>query len=174
MFDRYRVFLFGQRNSAKNGLDQYHIQDSAAADTQKSAFFPFVEQYDENNCNCFRKSMCIACRDIFQTIDNEKPDCCIWEYRSKVLDEFRWIFALRKNNEWDKTCCHCSKDNCRNGDDRLCCCHCHFAATSGFFESFRSAVKHTMMKIMDGTMKLLLPKIRRQTAEQISPTRAGR
>ena len=84
MFDRYRVFLFGQRNSAKNGLDQYHIQDSAAADTQKSALFPFVEQYDKNNCNCFRKSMCTACRDVFQTIDNEKPDCCIWEYRSKV------------------------------------------------------------------------------------------
>ena len=33
---------------------------------------------------------------------------------------------------WDKTRCHCSKDNCRNGDDSLCCCHSHFAATSGF------------------------------------------
>ena len=93
---------------------------------------------------------------------------------SEIAEGSYCVYTFRENNEWDKTCCHCSKDNCRNGDDRLCCCHCHFAATSGFFESLRSAVKHTMMKIMDGTMKLLLPKIRRQTAEQISPTRAGR
>ena len=118
--------------------------------------------------------MCTACRDIFQTVDDKKSDCRIRKYGSEIFDKFRWIFTFRENNEWDKTCCHCSKGNCRNGDDRLCCCHCHFAATSGFFESLRSAVKHTMMKIMDGTIKLLLPKIRRQMAEQINPTRAGR
>ena len=115
-----------------------------------------------------------ACRHILQTIDNEKSDCRIWKYCSKILDKFRWIFALRENNEWDKTCCHCSKDNSSNRDDRLCCCHSHFAATSGFLLNLRSTVKATMIKIMDGTIKLLLPKIRRQIGEQINPTRAGR
>jgi len=118
--------------------------------------------------------MCTACRDIFQTIDNEKSDCRIRKYGSEIFDKFRWIFTLRENNEWDKTRCHCSKDNCRNGDDSLCCCHSHFAATSGFLLNLRSAVKATMIKIMDGTIKLLLPKIRRQMAEQINPTRAGK
>ena len=57
--------------------------------------------------------MCTACRDIFQTVDDKKSDCRIRKYGSEIFDKFRWIFTFRENNEWDKTRCHCSKDNCR-------------------------------------------------------------
>lgn len=158
----------------KNSLYQYHIQDGSAADTQQSTFFPFVEQNNKNDCNCLRKPMCAARRDIFETVDNEKSDCGIWKYCSKILYKFRRIFPFGKNHKWDKTGCHRSKNNSSNSNDCLCCCHCHFAATSGLLLYLCSAVKHRMIRIMAGTINLLFPKSRRQTAEQINPVSAGR
>lgn len=73
-------------------------------------------------CNCLRKPMCAARRDIFETVDNEKSDCGIWKYCSKILYKFWRIFPFGKNHKRDKTGCHRSKNNSSNSNDRLCCC----------------------------------------------------
>lgn len=158
----------------ENSLYQYHIQDGSAADTQQSTFFPFVEQNNKNDCNCLRKPMCAARRDIFETVDKRSPIAAYGSTVPRYCTNSGGFFPSGKIIKWDKTGCHRSKNNSSNSNDRLCCCHCHFATTSGLLLYLCSAVKHRMIRIMAGTINLLFPKSRRQTAEQINPVSAGR
>ena len=161
--------------SVKNCLHQYHVQHRSPTDTEKCVLFPFMDPYDKQNCDCLRQPVSTARRHILEAIDHKKTDCRIRKNRPQIFDKLRWIFSFRKDNKRYKTCRHCSKNNCCDCNNCLCRCHRHFASASiVFLLILRSAVKQMMINAIAGTMKLLLPKTRRQITGQISPTSAGR
>ena len=159
----------------KNSLYKYHVQHRSPTDTEKCVLFPFMDPYDKQSCDCLRQHVITASRHILEDVDQKKTNCRIRQNRPQLFYKLRWIFSFRKDDKRYKTCRHCSKNNCCDCNDCLCCCHRHFASASiVFLLTLRSAVKQMMINTIAGTMKLLLPKINRQIAEQISPTSAGR
>ncbi len=93
--------------------------------------------------------------------------------RPQIFDKLRWIFSFRKDNKRYKTCCHCSKNNCCDGND---CCVVVIVISlclHRFLADFAFRGKTDDDKCHRRNNEVTASETRRQIAEQIQPTSAA-
>src|SRR5699024_4573338 len=160
--------------SAEKILDQDHIGDGAAGDAEQGVFLPLVQRGGKGDGQQLRQAVPAGKDCVLQAVDHQQPDHRVGQHRAQVGDGGGGRFALRKDEEGQKTGQHGGGDHRQDGQDALGDGHGHGASTSSRAKVLWVSRKLRMIRAMAGTMKLLLPNTSRQAREQPTPTRAGR